>query len=162
MAEVGPSIDMSGLALKSEVPQAATTAPRSEATSATVGAQAMKYAREDHQHPRITSSRNLTLDANGEGVATFTRAFSTEPVAAFAQITGVAGPCIFQIVSWIMTGSDYTGANIKGWKMEGPSQTLASVTIVGISAAVGSQNITKYGPAAGVRVSVVMLPDSGV
>lgn len=143
-------------------PMPADATPSSESTGGAIGAQSDRFARADHRHPRITSSRNLVLDANGEGQTLFTRAFTAKPVAAFAQLPGVAGPCTFQVTSWVMSGSDYVGANIKGWKSDGPSQTLASVTIVGISAAVGNQTVTKYAAAAGVEVSVVMLPDSGV
>lgn len=144
-------------------PMAADATPSSESTGGAIGSQSDRFARADHRHPRITWSRNVMLDANGVGVADFSsKPFPSEPVAAFAQLPGAAGPCTFQVESWIMSGPNYVGANIRGWKSDGPTQTLASVTIVGISAAVGGQTVQKYGPAAGVKVSVVLLPDSGV
>lgn len=103
------------------------------------------------------------LDAQGVGSTTFSRPFASEPLPNLTLMPGgIAGPCIFEVTSWIMTGPNYTGANIKGYKLAAPSQTLAAVSVVGISVAVGGQTITTYGPAAGAKVSVVMLPDSGV
>lgn len=39
---------------------------------------------------------------------------------------------------------------------------LALRRVLSVSVAVGGQTVTTYGPAAGAKVSVVMLPDSGV
>lgn len=39
---------------------------------------------------------------------------------------------------------------------------VAAVTVLSVSVAVGGQTVTTYGPASGAKVSVVMLPDSGV
>lgn len=150
-------------ALRAAMPTPASSAPKSEANAPGIGSETTKYALEDHQHPRLTSSRPLTLDANGQGVATFSKSFSSEPVPSFSQMPGgVAGPCIFAVESWIMTGQNYTGANIKGWKLSAPTQNLAAVTVLAVSVAIGGQTITTYGPAAGAKVSVIMLPDSGV
>lgn len=162
MAEIGPSFDTSNLAKKSEMPTPATSAPKSEASSSAIGGQTSKYALEDHRHPRITWSRNIMLDAKGVGVADFSsKPFPTKPVPSFSKVSGAAGPCSFEVTSWIMNGSDYVGANIKGYRTSGPSQTLASVSVVGITVAVGGQTVTTYGNAANVEVSVIMLPDSG-
>lgn len=142
-------------------PQPADSLPRSEGTGS-IGAEVNTFARGDHQHPRITSSVPLTLDANGEGVATFSRAFTTEPLPAFAQMPPMTlGPCIFLVESWIMTGQTFTGANVRGYRLASPTN-LAAVTVLGISVAVGGQTVTTYGPANGVKVSVIMLPNSGV
>lgn len=143
------------------VPIPSNIAPASESSTPVVGTDIQMYALPDHQHPRLTSSVPLTLDANGAGVATFSRGFATEPLPAFAKMPGTpSGPCIFDVESWIMTGALFTGANIKGYRLSGP-QNLAAVTVLGISVAVGGQGITTYGPANGVKVSVIMLPNSG-
>jgi hypothetical protein len=143
-------------------PMPSDIVPSSEGAGG-IGSSTVMFARADHQHPRITSSRPLTLNASGQGVATFSKPFTNEPVPTFSQMPGgVAGPCIFAVESWIMTGDEYTGANIRGWKLAAPTQTLASVNVVGIAVTVGGQSITTYGPAAGAKVSVIMLPDSGV
>lgn len=135
--------------------------PPSEGAGA-VGADSLMFARADHQHPRITSSVPLTLDSNGQGVATFSRSFPTEPLPAFAQMPGgAAGPCIFEVESWIPASPPYTGANVRGYRLSAP-QNLTAVTVLGVSVAIGGQTITTYGPANGVKVSVIMLPNSGV
>lgn len=142
-------------------PMPSDIVPPSEGSGG-VGASTGMFARADHQHPRITSSRPLTLDANGQGVATFSKSFVNEPVPAFAQMPGgTAGPCVFAVESWIMTGPLYTGANIRGWRLAAPTP-LAAVTVLAVSVAIGGQTITTYGPASGAKVSVIMLPDSGV
>lgn len=147
-------------------PQAADTIPRSEGTGS-VGTDAMTFARGDHQHPRITSSKPTVLDANGQGVAVFSRPFLSAPQAAFAQVPMNDGdvvtgpPCVFRVKSWIKTGAEFTGANIEGFMMAPPTQ-LASVQVLGVSVAVGGQTYVTFGPAANVNVTVVMLPNSGV
>jgi hypothetical protein len=126
-----------------------------------VGSETASFARGDHQHPRVSSSKPVTLDANGQGVATFSRPFSVEPLPAFAQMPPLgAGPCIFLVESWVMSGADYVGANVRGYRLSAP-QNLATVQVLGISVAVGGQTVTTYGPANGVKVSVIMLPNSG-
>lgn len=143
------------------IPIPSDVLPASEGTGA-IGPDDGMFARARHQHPRITSSVPLTLDSNGQGVATFSRAFSTEPLPAFAQMPPMTlGPCIFLVESWIMTGQTFTGANIRGYRLSGP-QNLAAVTVLGVSVAIGGQTVTTYGPADNVKVSVIMLPNSGV
>ena len=134
--------------------------PPSEGSGA-VGSDVAMYARGDHQHPRVSSSKPVTLDANGQGVATFSRPFTSEPLPAFAQMPPLGvGPCIFLVESWVMSGSEYVGANVRGYRLSAP-QNLATVQVLGISVAVGGQTVTTYGPANGVKVSVIMLPNSG-
>ena len=142
-------------------PQPAESLPRSEGTGS-IGTEANTFARGDHQHPRITSSVPLTLNAQGQGVATFSRPFTSEPLPAFAQMPPMTlGPCIFLVESWVMDGTDFVGANVRGYRLAAP-QNLAAVTVLGISVAVGGQTVTTYGPADNVKVSVIMLPNSGV
>lgn len=142
-------------------PVMATYIPLTESNDGAAGDDPATYSDGKHQHPRMSSSTPITLDPNGQGVATFSRSFASEPLPAFAQMPPLgSGPCIFLVESWITTGPNYTGANVRGYRLSGP-QNLASVTILGISAAVGGQTITTYGPANGVKVSVIMLPNSG-
>lgn len=141
----------------------ADTTPPSESTGGAVGSQSDRFARADHRHPRITWSRNVMLDANGVGVADFSsKPFASKPVPSFSKVSGAAGPCSFEVIDWIMSGANYVGANIKGYRTAGPNQTLAAVTVLSVSVAVGGQTVNTYGPAANVEVSVIMLPDSGV
>lgn len=148
------------------VPTPSAVVPSSEKTGGAVGSDVTQFARADHQHPRMTSSTPVLLNASGEGVATFTRPFPTAPIPSFAQIPATDGatvsgpPCVFRVKSWIKTGADFTGANIEGFMLSPPTG-LAAVTVLGISVAVGGQTYVTFGPAASVNVSVIMLPNSG-
>lgn len=147
-------------------PMPGDVVPPSEGAGA-VGSDPSMFARVNHQHPRITSSTPVVLDANGAGVATFTRSFSAEPMASFTQMPMTEGgtvtgpPVICRVKSWIKTGANFTGANIEGF-MLAPPASLAAAQVLGISVTIGGQTITTFGPAANVKVSAIMLPNSGV
>lgn len=93
MAEVGPSIDMSNLALKSEVPTAATSAPPSVADSSAKGTQDMVYALANHTHASKVRKARMTSAADGLVTWTYSTPFSngvTPIISAIAETgTGV-------------------------------------------------------------------------
>ncbi len=157
MAEIGPSFDTSDLAKKSEMPTPATVPPGGETTSAAVGAQANKYALEDHRHPRLTSATIVTLGAGNTATATFTRTFAVEPSIDLTAIApGGTQPVILQVDSWVQDGNGaYTGCVIRGYRMNTLPATIALLTAL-ISFSVTS------GSASGVRVSVIALQNSAV
>lgn len=143
------------------IPIPADFVPPGEKTGGSVGADSVMYARADHQHPRLTSATIVTLDSNGLATVAFTRSFPVEPSVDLTPIApGGTQPVALQVDSWVMTGADYTGCIVKGFR--GQSTTLAAVTVVGISVAVGSQTVNPFSaPAAsGVRVSVIALQTS--
>ena len=142
------------------IPQPADFVPPGEKTGGAVGSDVVMYARADHQHPRLTSSTPVTLDANGAGAVTFSRSFPAEPMPAFARMPGgTTGPCVFDVDSWVMSGSDYVGANVKGYRLSPPA-TQTSVQVLGINVVLAGQAIVTYGPASGAKVSVIMISSS--
>lgn len=151
---------MTGLTIPPPTP--GMVAPPGENTSGAVGAESTQFARADHQHPRLTSATNVLLDANGDGTVTFTRTFpvASPPTVAFARVPPISGaPCVFDVQSWTIVGASVTGCTVKGYRLSGP-QSLAAVTVLGISVAVGGQSIITYGPANGVSVAVIALQAS--
>ncbi len=150
---------MSGFA--PPVPVPSNVLPSPEKTGAAIGTDMQMYALPDHQHPRLTSATQVTLDANGLATVVFTRSFPAEPAVDLTPIApGGTQPVTLQVDSFVMTGANYTGCIIKGFR--GQATTLAAVTVVGISVAVGAQTVTPFSaPAAsGVRVSVIALMNS--
>lgn len=147
-------------------PVMATYVPLTESKTGAAGDDPATYSDGKHQHPRMSSSTPVALNASGAGVATFTRAFASAPLPAFAEIPGTdAGtlsgpPCVFRVKSWIKTGAEFTGANIEGFMLSPPTQ-LAAVQVLGVSVAIGGQTYVTFGPAANTSVSVIMLPNSG-
>lgn len=141
------------------VPQPPSTAPKTEAASAVTGSDIMRYALDDHQHPSISSRTKVTLDANGAATTMFSKTFASEPELGFAKKPGgPVGPCVFEVDSWVMSGSDYIGANIKGYRLT-PPQTQPTQVVLGITLVLGGNAIATYGPANGVNVSVIVLPN---
>jgi hypothetical protein len=143
-------------------PMPADATPSSESRTGSVGATSDRFARADHQHPRLTSATIVTLDGSGLATATFTRSFPVEPSVDLTPIApGGTQPVALQVDSWVMTGPDYTGCIVRGYR--GAPTTLAAVSVVGISVAVGSQTVNPFsGSASGVRVSVIALQNSAV
>lgn len=149
------------------LPVMATYTPFTESKTGAAGDDPATYSDGKHQHPRMSSSTPVTLDANGAGVATFSRSFAIAPMPTFAEVPATDGatltgpPSVFRVKSWIKTGADFTGANVEGFKLSPPT-ALAAVQVAGISVAVGGQNYVTYGPAANATVSCIMLPNSTV
>lgn len=137
-------------------PTPADFVPPGESNTGSVGSDAVMFARADHQHPRPTSASSVTLDANGDGTVTFTRTFATAPMPAFTRVPPISGgPCVFEVTEWIpANGVNVTGAKVKGYRLSGP-QSLAAVTVLGVSVAVGGQSVVTYGPASGVTVALI-------
>lgn len=172
MAEIGgtPGISQAQMqaalapyATMASVPVMATSIPLAEKTGGAAGAVPGEYSDAAHQHPRLTSATKVTLDASGVATATFTRSFSTEPTVDLTPIMpGQA--CLMQVDGWIrevMTPTPsgaYVGCVVRGYKVG--TQTLAAVTVLSISVAVGSQVVNLLSPANGVGVSVIALQSS--
>lgn len=162
-------VDTSAFARKSEVPQPANSAPVAEKTSADAGAQSTRFAMEDHAHPRLSSASIVTLDASSLATVTFTRSFAAEPCAVFAAVNtgGTSQPLVVEVVSWVKTGANFTGANIKGYRgQQLPliSQVSGILTAVvtgvnGLVTALTGFNVFG-GSAANARVSCVFLMPS--
>jgi len=139
----------------------ADTAPLAEATAGAIGTQTKAQAM-NHQHPRLSSVTAGTLNASGlSGNMTFTRQFATQPGVFITAITpGGTQPIVFQVETWIMSGPNFAGCTIKGFRLQ--ENTLAAVTVLGISVAVGGATVTpSSAPAAsGVNFSLIAVAGS--
>lgn len=138
-------------------PMPADTAPPGESRTGAVGATSDRFARADHQHPRLTSATIVTLDGTNTATVTFTRTFAVEPSIDLTPIApGGTQPVILQVDSWVQDGGGlYTGCVIRGYRMNTLPATLTLLTaLVNFSVSSGS--------ASGVRVSVIALQNSAV
>lgn len=106
--------------------------PLSETTSPTAGA--MNVAtRSDHQHPRLTATANGTLNSQGEATIVFTRTFASKPSVELNYVEAADNqPVVLKIKSWTMSGSDYTGCVIKGYRSQTIPQNLVSLLLGGV------------------------------
>jgi hypothetical protein len=68
-------------------------APPPEANTPAPGTGGMA-ARDDHKHPRLSSATVQSLDANGEAVVSFTRAFAAMPAVPAVRGKRRAAGCL--------------------------------------------------------------------
>lgn len=105
----------------------AITAPMAETVTPDVG-EGQSAARNDHTHPRLTSTTVQTLGTGGDVAITFTRSFSKMPgVVCTAYKPTDNLPVTFEVKSWAMGGAggtDYLGCVIHG----GKAQTLPNIS----------------------------------
>lgn len=158
---VAPSVDLTTIL--------ADTSPLSESKTATAGAM-NKAPRADHQHPRLTSADNYTLDANGFVTITFSRNFTTEPAIVMNALGSGTGPVPDFRAEFIKTGALWTGATVYGQRARAlPTiAPLSAGLLTLLSSLIGALNpilasisgFAPYEAAAGARVSVVAIQNS--
>lgn len=180
---IAPEVDAlaASVAAKADValiPLPATTMPQAEVNGAAVGVRNDRFARADHQHPRLVSATYATLDGAGIAIVPFTRTFVNKPGVVLTEVDQAGGqPLVCLVLSWIretMTPTPsgaYTGCVIKGYRSQvlpalTPINTgLALVqTIVAINALhVTLTNFNAFGGSpAGASVSVIAIARSDV
>lgn len=120
--------------LMARIPQPATAAPMSEKTGAAVGNATTKFALEDHQHPRLTSTTYATVASGTTVTVPFTRSFTNKPGIVCTEIEGDTAtssqPAVFKVQSWVQDASNnYTGAVIKVWRAQVLPQNLATLLL---------------------------------
>lgn len=157
------------------IPQPATATPRSEMTGGKTGDVAARYAREDHQHPRLTSTTYATLASNGQATVTFSRTFVNKPGLNMSETDAVAGsqPLVLRGLSWVQDANGlYTGVVVQGSRAQllpalsplSTVLTLVSGVVTGVNTALTL--LTNYnifaGSAAGATVSVIAVARSDV
>lgn len=115
------------------MPKPADTAPLSEKTGAAIGALDTRYAKADHQHPRLTSTTYATVASGSTASVPFTRTFIQKPGIVCTEIEGSTGtgaqPAVFKVESWISDGTNYTGAVIRVWRSTTVPQNLATLLL---------------------------------
>lgn len=145
-----------------------------EKIGASMGTQA-RYAREDHQHPRLTSTTYATLDSGGVATVTFSRAFANKPGVNLTETDVATGaqPLVLRVISWTQDANGaYTGCTVSGRRAQvlptinplSGTLTLLTGVITGVNTIVGQ--LTGYnifgGSAAGATVSVIAVARSDV
>lgn len=107
--------------------------PKAEGGIATPG-EVPEIPRQDHQHPRLTSTANGTLNAQGEATITFTRVFATKPSVITLYVEAADGqPVVFKVKSWAQNGQGgYTGCVIKGYRSQTIPTNLVTLLLGGV------------------------------
>lgn len=164
---------VSGKADASAIPQPASTTPRSEMTGGSKGTEAARYALEDHQHPRLTSTTYATLANDGTATVTFTRSFANKPGVVMTE-TDANGmqPLVVVVQSWVRDANGaYVGAVVKGYRstlLPVLAPMSATAVLSGVIAGVNAinsalSNLNVFGgSAAGAIVSVIAVARSDV
>lgn len=130
--------------------------PAGESRMGDAGNDANQFAMGGHKHPRLTSATIVTLDGSGFATATFTRSFTAMPSVDLTPITpGGTQPVTLQVDSWVMSGSDYVGCVVKGYR--------GSTTLLNLGLVTTGLTLNAFaGSASGVTVSVIALQNSAV
>lgn len=133
-------------------PQPANTVPMSEKTSAAIGTSQLRYALEDHQHARVTSTTVQAVSSGNTADILFTRAFANEPGIDYQELpptsntttpdaadtAGTAQPTTCKVISWTKgptttlptaSATDYTGCKVRIWRGQVIPQNLATLLL---------------------------------
>lgn len=169
------SQQIAGKADAVDLPKPASVAPKAESTAPAVGQTATRYALEDHQHPRLTSTTYATLGAGGQATVSFTRTFVNKPGVNLTETdaTSSTQPLVLRSLGWVQDAQGlYTGVTIQGSRAQmlptiaplSGTITLVSGLITGVNAVFAQ--LTGYnifgGNAVGASVSVIAVARSDV
>lgn len=135
-----------------------STSPQPEVTGGSAGA--MEAAsRGDHQHPRLTSSTRVVLDANGMVTVVYTRSFVAKPAITVTAINPSGRAVMLEIVNDVVTNGLYTGCVLKGYRSQ-LLPSLSGILLIGpLLTALGNFDVVG-GSAAGVEVNVIAIQAS--
>ena len=135
-------------------------APPPEATSPVAGKAGMA-ARDDHQHPRLTSATVQTLDSQGAATVMFTRAFAALPaVTCLLYEATNAQPVVFKVKGWVQDqAGNYTGCTVQGYRASILPALSGIGLLTGLITALASYNVFG-GSAAGAQFCCIALQPS--
>ena len=136
-------------------------APPPEAVSAKSGA-AVLAAREDHQHPRLTSATVQALDSQGVATVMFTRSFASLPaVTCLLYESTPAQPVVFKLRGWVQDPqtNTYTGCIVQGFRASILPALSGIGLLTGLISALASYNVFG-GSAAGAQFCCIALQPS--
>lgn len=105
-------------------------APISEATTAAVGA-GSAAARDDHVHPRLSSTTVQTTDTNGVATVAFTRTFpaAKKPGVVLTGYDTNSQPLMFEVTGFQTDGGgNFTGCTVKVYRTRTLPATLTLLT----------------------------------
>lgn len=138
MAEIGPSFDTSGLAKKSEVPTAATSAPPSVADASAKGTDDMVYALSNHTHASKARKARITSAADGSLTWTFNPPFTngvTPIISAIAEtVSGVTDVINVQVEGTPTA----TSASLRVTRTNRSTVALIGLTILSLPSSPGA------------------------
>ncbi|MBB4857020.1 hypothetical protein HNO88_000317 [Novosphingobium chloroacetimidivorans] len=123
-----------------------------EKTGAAVGTATSRYALEDHQHPRLTSTTVTTIASGNTVAVEFTRPFLNEPGIVYEELpptasttTPAAGdtaasaqPTQSKVIAWTKgpttllpnaLATDFTGCTLRVWKAQTVPQNLVTLLL---------------------------------
>jgi hypothetical protein len=163
----------------SAIPQPAAITPHPEKTGGAKGSEPTRFALEDHQHPRLTSTTYASLAADGTATVAFTRTFINQPGVNMTEVDAAGKqPLVCSVQSWVRetmtptpTGA-YIGCVIKGQRAQmlptinplSGTLTLVSTLLQGVNSVFAQ--LTGYnifgGSAAGASVSIIAVARSDV
>lgn len=141
------SAQLAGKADAAAVPKPANTAPMAEKTGAAIGGATSRYALEDHQHPRLTSTTVGFVAAGNTATIVFTRTFASEPGIVYQELppaadtttpvaadtAATAQPTQSKVIAWTKDANGaFTGCTIRVWKAQTVPQNLATVLLGGV------------------------------
>lgn len=134
-------------AMKSEIPQPANAAPMVEKTGAAIGTQNTRFALEDHQHPRVTSTTVGSVTAGNTATIDFTRSFTNEPGIDYSELPPAANtstpvaadtaanqqPTTHKVIAWKFDAQGrYVGCTIRVWKAQTIPTNLVTLLLGGV------------------------------
>lgn len=171
-----PASQAAVAALAAQMPQAASTTPQPEKTGGDVGAVDTRYARADHQHPRLTSTTYATLDIMGKATVAFSRTFVNKPGLNLTETDAAefSQPLVLRGLGWIKDANGlFTGVTIQGSRAQLlPTITPVSTSLIAIATTIAAVNsnvvtpLTNYnvfgGTAFGAVVSVIAVARSDI
>lgn len=159
----------------SAIPQASTSTPATDQVDGTPGSAPMRFSQEGHSHPTIRSTTYITLGANGQAFALFSRTFTNKPGLVLAETDAVAGsqPLVLRGLDWQKDANGrFYGVTIEGKRAQLlPQLTAISGLISLLSGVINGVNsfvttLTGYnvfgGSVVGATVSVSALARSDV
>jgi hypothetical protein len=137
-----------------------STAPAPEAVTPEAGA-GSRAARDDHQHPRLTSATVQALDASGVATVAFTRSFAALPaVTCLLYEASAAQPVVFKVKGWVQDANgNYTGCTVQGYRASILPALSGIALLTGLVGALANYNVFG-GSAAGAQFCCIALQPS--
>lgn len=138
MAEIGPSFDTSGLAKKSEVPTAATSAPPAVSDTGAKGTDDMVYALATHTHASKARKVRMTSAADGSLTWTFNPPFTNGVTPIISAIAETASGVTDVINVQVEGTPTSTTANLRVTRTNRSTVALIGLTILSLPSSPGA------------------------
>ena len=138
-----------------------TASPDAEAVVAKPGT-GQAAARDDHQHPRVSSATVQTLGADGTTTVMFTRTFTSLPaVTCLLYEASTAQPIVFKVKGWVQDAQTnaYTGCIVQGYRASILPALSGIALLTGLITALANYNVFG-GSAAGAQFCCIALQPS--